>query len=103
MKQFSIQLRTFKVKGRAEQEMQAFAISLSKQLMDEAGLRRFKVSLLRKQIEINRKYPRSNDLEMVFSPVAEDKQQYQWLKLKSNFLLIIRQSGNLSASQKTGL
>lgn len=91
MTQFSIQIKAFKVKSRAQQEMQQFVFTLPPQLSDETALKRFKVSLLQKQIEINHKYPSGKLLNLRFSPICAQGGKYQTLHLKSNFLLIVRQ------------
>lgn len=87
MNHFFIKLTAAQARNKAHQELQLFVQDYNRALMDEATLKQFKVALIRKTDEINRKYPRCKPVGVAFSSISTGDKEYQSVTIDTNLVL----------------
>jgi len=98
MKEFYVELKAFRTRDKAHQELQAFVLSLHQKVMDGVCLKRFKTQLIQKSWEISRKYPDTKDLDVKFSTYNPTGRFNQFVRVKATFRLAILELGEIEPS-----
>jgi len=94
MNEFYLEMRTFSAKNQAMKEMQDFVSKNYSEVMDDTCLRKFKVKLLRRHLELLEKYPRCNPIPMIFEKSAALFSRWQTIHLSRCFEIAILQLGD---------
>jgi len=99
MKKFYLELKVFRTKDKAHQELQAFVQSKHQEVMDASWLKRLKTDLIRKSWEISKKYPETKDLDVKFSTYNPLGRFNQFVQVNTNFRLAIMELGEIETDK----